>query len=220
MADVTTVGVAKVAISQESNTGLAVWHTAVGFAITGFEALKMRTVYEDQKLREALHSIYVAQFKAIQACPHAFGKGDATRMLTGLMGSRPWSWRVIGITPAALKVFAGNDFKRPARQLQRGHKYDRSLTAQALYFDRSEPAPLNEFFDFFLERDATVIMTNDENRHGPKNAFPSYIPIEPDLELFPCGTLVGWQHRKAEIAYLRDLYAQQEATRNTSSLGR
>jgi hypothetical protein len=68
---------------------------------------------------------------------------------------------------------------------------------------------LNEFFDFFLERDKTVIMTNDENKHGAKNVFPSYIPIDPSLELFPCGTLVGWQHRRVEKAFLRDLHAQQ-----------
>jgi hypothetical protein len=169
----------------------------------------MRTIYEDQKLREALHSIYVGQFTSIQICPHASGKGDATRMLTGLMGSRPWSWRVIGITPAALEVFAAHGFKRPPRQLQRGHKHDRSLTAQALYFERAEPMQLDEFFDFFLERDKTVIMTNDENKHGPKNAFPHYISIDARLELFPCGTLVGWQHRKAEIDFLRALHAEQ-----------
>ncbi|MFM0367568.1 hypothetical protein, partial [Paraburkholderia sediminicola] len=109
----------------------------------------MRTIYEDQKLRKALHSIYVAQFAAIQTCPHAFDKGDATRMLTSLMGSRPWSWRVIGITPAALNVFAAHGYRRPPRQLQRGHKHDRSLTARALYFERAEPMQLAEFFDFF-----------------------------------------------------------------------
>ncbi|MGV2288814.1 hypothetical protein AAHK20_08855 [Trinickia sp. YCB016] len=169
----------------------------------------MRTIYEDKKLREALHSIYVAQFNAIQTCPDAFGKSDATRMLTGLMGSRPWSWRVVGITPAALSVFAEHGFKRPPRQLQRGHMHDRSQTAEALYFARVEPMSSDEFFDFFLERDKTVIMTNDENKHGPKYAFPHYIPIDPSLELFPCGTLVGWQHRKAEIDFLRVLHTRQ-----------
>lgn len=87
------------------------------------------------------------------------------------MGARPWSWRVIGITPAALELFAINDFKRPPRQLQRGHKQDRASTAQALYFDIPEPMTLVQFFEFFLERDKTVIMTNDENKHRPDGSL-------------------------------------------------
>ena len=158
----------------------------------------MQTILTDAQLRAALHSIYVAQFEAIKAYPKGFTRADATRMLTSLMGARPWSWRDIGITPAALKVFAEHDFKRPPRQLQRGHQQDRATTAQALYFNRSEPMELAEFFAYFLERDRTVIMTNEENKHRPDSVFPDYIPIPQHLHLFPSGTLVGWQHRKLE----------------------
>jgi len=167
----------------------------------------MRTIYHDEKLRSALHSIYIAQFLAIRACPVAFTKAEAARMLTGLMGSRRWSWRVIGITPAALKVFADHDFKYPLGQLQRGHEYDRASTAQLLYFDRSDPMPLTEFFDTFLKRDATVIMTKSENKHKRACAFLDYIHIDPHEEVFPCNPLVGWQHGKAEVAFLRALHA-------------
>lgn len=169
----------------------------------------MHTIHNDQELRAALHSIYVAQFQAIKACQHAFTKADATRMLTGLMGSRPWSWRVIGITPAALKVFADHNFKRPPRQLQRGHRQDRASTASTLYFDCIEPMQLDAFFAFFLKRDETVIMTNEENRHRPNSTFPDFIAIDSKLELFPSGTLVGWQHRKAEVDFLRKLFSTQ-----------
>jgi hypothetical protein len=130
-------------------------------------------------------------------------------MLTSLMAGQPWSWRVIGITPDALKVLARHDFKRPSRQLQRGHKAGRSGTAQALYVDRAKPMPLARFFDFFLKRDETVIMTNDENRHRPDSKFPDYIPFNANHELFPCGPLVGWKRRKAEVEFLRALYAKQ-----------
>ncbi|WP_148264765.1 hypothetical protein [Collimonas fungivorans] len=176
------------------------------------KGVDMHAIHTDKELRAALHSIYVAQFKAFKACQHAFTKADATRMLTGLMGARPWSWRVIGITPAALQVFSDHDFKRPPRQLQRGHKQDRASTASVLYFDCTEPMPLEEFFAFFLERDETVIMTNDENKHRPNSTFPDFIAIDSKDELFPCGTLVGWQHRKAEINFLRALYAKQIAS--------
>ena len=128
-------------------------------------------------------------------------------MLTGLMGARRWSQRVIGITPGALKVFANYDFKYPLGQLQRGHMHRRASTAQLLYFDRTDPMPLTEFFDTFLKRDATVIMINSENRRKRDGAFPDYIQIDPHEEVFPCSPLVGWQHRTAEVEFLRALYA-------------
>lgn len=128
-------------------------------------------------------------------------------MLTGLMGSRPWSWRVIGITPAALDIFAQHSFARRAGLIQRGHKEDRASTAQALFFDRRSPMRLNEFYDFFLERDQTVLMTKEENKHRPDGKFPKFIRIAADKQLFPCGTLVGWQQRKAEVEFLRALHA-------------
>ena len=53
--------------------------------------------------------------------------------------------------------------------------------------DREEPATLEEFFDVFLERDKTVIMTNAENAHSPGSQFPKYIDVDTALELFPSG---------------------------------
>lgn len=166
----------------------------------------MRSVHEDPILRQALHSIYVAQFAAVKACAHAFSNGDATRMLTGLMGSRPWSWRVVGVTPAALDAFAANGFKPPPRSLHRGHRHQRSQTARALFFDRADPMSLDEFFEFFLARDETVIMTRAENAPRTNRAFPAYIPIDPNLGLFPCAAVVGWMHGDPEIEFLRALH--------------
>lgn len=84
---------------------------------------------------------------------------------------------------------------------------DRSTTAEELYLTPDEPFPLTKFFDFFLERDKTVLMTNEQNKHRPGGTFPSFMPIDQAEEVFPCGTLVGWQHRKAEREFLRKLYA-------------
>lgn len=167
----------------------------------------MHTIYEDSALRQALHAIYVAQFDAMKSCPQSFKVSDATRMLTGLMGSRPWSWRVVGITPAALNVLAQSEFKLLPRSLHRGHRYQRSLTAQALFFDRAEAMPLREFFEFFLPRDETVIMTRTENAPRAKGRFPAYIPIDRDLGLFPCAPVVGWSHGEREVDFLRALHA-------------
>ncbi|AOZ06717.1 hypothetical protein [Cupriavidus malaysiensis] len=175
----------------------------------------MNTIYKDKKLREALYSIYLAQFKAFKACPDQLNKADATRMLTSLMGSKPWSWRVVGITPAALEVFKEHHFEKPKEKLlQRGHIYSRSSTAEAL-LRSDEPRPLKDFFDFFLERDKTVIGLTSENPSRGNHSTPCYYPIDLSSELFPCGSLIGWKQGEKEATFLRALYeARHKAPRS------
>lgn len=169
------------------------------------------TIHTDNNLRAVLHAVYVAIFNARQICPDGFRDNDTTRLLTALMGSKPWSWRVVGITLEALDLFARNDFKRPPRLIQRGHKVNRVTTARQL-FDRSAPAVLDEFFRIFLKNDETVLMTAEQNR---QKGFPKYTAIiNPDAELFSSGSLVGWQHRQGEIEFLRKLYANRKGLLN------
>ena len=167
----------------------------------------MQSIYKDHKLRAALHSIYVAQFKAIKAYGEGFTANDANRMMTSLMGSRPWSWRVVGITREALEIFAAHEFRRPPRTIQRGHRINRITTAAELYIKPTEPVAREQFFEIFLERDQTVLMTTSQNKHRPDGRFPDYSAIDQALELFPCGTLIGWKHTKREVNFLSTLYA-------------
>lgn len=162
----------------------------------------------DPQLRIALHSIYEALHKTHRASPTAFQPHDLTRMLTGLMGSRPWSWRVIGITQGALDLFSEHDFKKPqTKEIQRGHLSGRSNTAQAL-FASEKPLTLDKFFEFFLPRDSTVLMLQKENpANSKKRSPPNFIPIDQDMQLFRCGGLVGYKHGPPETAYLRALHA-------------
>lgn len=168
----------------------------------------MDSILHDNELRQALHKLYAANFAVLREHPGVFSNADATRMLTSLMGARPWSWRVIGITRNALEVFAQNDFQRPAGRIQRGHRDDRASTARALFREPHIALPLDEFFKVFLQRDETVLMTVEENKHKPNGTFPDFIPIDREHQVFPCGTLVGWQHRKQEVQFLRKLHRQ------------
>ena len=118
----------------------------------------------------------------LSKCPDGFRDNDTTRLLTALMGSMPWSWRVIGITPEALDLFKQNNFKRPPRLIQRGHQINRIETARKL-FAGPAPAKLDEFFDIFLKNDETVLMTSEQNK---QKLFPNYITINnPNADLFP-----------------------------------
>ena len=49
------------------------------------------------------------------------------RMLTNLMAMNKNSWKVVGITQAALKKFVDNDFNRP-KGVNRSHIHQRSET--------------------------------------------------------------------------------------------
>ena len=94
-----------------------------------------------------------------------------------------------------------------ARRLQRGHITDRVETARQL-FSGDKPLALKQFFEEFFQNDITVIMLNAENTHG--KSLPKYIAIDnPGAQLFPCGSLIGWQHRKAEVDFLRQLFKDQ-----------
>ncbi len=160
----------------------------------------------DLALREALHGMYMALFRAKQACPQDFPKGRLTTILTAIMGVENYGWRVVGITREALDLLATKDFKKSAlpRRLCRGHVVDRIVTTQ-LMFERDQPLKLAEFFETFLHGDRTVIMLNEQNNHA--RAFPKYIPIDnPDAALFPNGALMSWKHRKEEQEFLRQLH--------------
>ncbi len=162
----------------------------------------------DPQLRVALHSVYKALYETHRASPSIFQPHDLTRMLTGLMGSRPWSWRVIGITQEALRLYSEHGYNKPPnRQIQRGHLYGRSGTAREL-FDSPTAMTVDEFFKFFLARDRTVLMLTKENPSNSHNRPPpDFIPIDQDLQLFRCGGLVGYQHGQAETNYLNSLHA-------------
>ena len=161
----------------------------------------------DNALRKALYGLYISLFKAKQACPDDFHDGHLTTILTAIMGIENYGWRIIGITREALDLLATKDFNKNKlpRQLCRGHKKDRIKTAREL-FDLEKPMKLDEFYKVFLRNDQTVIMLNEQNNHT--KPFPKFIKIDnPNAELFPNGSLIGWKHRKEEREYLRQLHA-------------
>lgn len=162
----------------------------------------------DHALRQALHGLYVALFNASKACPTDFSRGRLTTIQTAIMGIENYGWRVVGITREALDLLATVDFDKNKlpRRLCRGHIIDRIDTAKQL-FDRENPMSPEDFFDTYLRNDCTVIMLNEQNIH-PAPVL-KYIEIDnPDAELFPNGSLMGWKHRKKEREYLRLLHSE------------
>ena len=170
----------------------------------------IESINEDIRLRKALYAIYVAQFNAIQQYPEHFNKNHATRMLTSLMGSRRWSWPVIGITPAALELFSKNNFGKVKTEIQRGHIHNRSETAHQLFYENKKVLTLKKFFEYFLSRDNTVLMLRSENPGRSNAKPPKFIRINTKLNLFQSASLVGWRHGQDEKNYLEKLYMRRK----------
>ena len=162
----------------------------------------------DPSIRQALYGLYIALFEAKKICPDDFEDGRLTTILTAIMGIENLGWRVVGITREALDLLATEDFRKNKlpRRLCRGHIVDRIQTTRLL-FEGNEPMPLDDFFDNFLQNDRTVIMLNEQNSHS--KPFPPYIGIDnPDGELIPNGSLIGWKHRQKEREYLRSIHSR------------
>ncbi len=150
------------------------------------------------------HKIYLAVLDAHRESPSTFNYQECTRILYAMMAAKSFSYKVIGITEAALKRFKEMDFKRPqGHGIVRAHILPRIDTVKEL-LGRNSPFEPEEFMEFFIERDETVFCKKSEN----KQTTPDYLPISnEDGKLFSCdGVLAGWRHKIREREFLEEVY--------------
>jgi hypothetical protein len=159
----------------------------------------------------ALHGLYLALFSAKNRMPDLFSDNQLTAVFTAMMGARKGAWRVIGITPAALKLLGENKFIKGKHSIARGHLVDRIATVRKL-FNRDNPYEIEEFYSVFSEGDKTVLMTYQEN--GVGRQFPDYIDIDeknPNGDLFKCMS-VGFRFGLVEKDFLKSLHDKYYST--------
>jgi hypothetical protein len=155
------------------------------------------------ELRQRPEAFY-ALYEALRSCrnkhPDVWDDSHCSRVLTSIMGVRPFSWRVVGITKNALAAFHEVDFrKKPSKpKVVRGHIQQRFIFTNELLARRAQT--MAEFIEFWLEKDLVVLTL--ENRHD----VGQYIPIEnDDGNLFTCEH-VSFQYKAKEKERLRSLY--------------
>jgi hypothetical protein len=155
---------------------------------------------------ESYHALYLAVRRAHAIAPAIWNSAHCTRVLTSIMGGREFSWRVVGITEKALKVFHQYEYKKPDDiKLTRAHLRRRAHFVEELM--ALEELSVPKFIEFWLENDRTVICGPGENTTtvGP------YISIENENgALFGSG-VVAWQHSTMERDLLRRLYEEHFA---------
>ena len=107
-------------------------------------------------------------------------------------------WRVIGITKEALNVFQAHGFKKVSRMgINRGHIFDRKDTLQ--YMLDYPFRDVEEWWNFFYDRDKTILMTSTENITGKLSDHYSV----PEGLFHNSG--FAWRHGKEEVEFLTEL---------------
>ena len=107
-----------------------------------------------QEVKEVMYEGYVALYNL------RVSTRTKHRMFSELTAENPDNWRVVGITEAALKEFAKNDFNRPTT-VCRAHTVERIQTSRDM-FD-GPLLDIDAWWELYTSRDQTVIATKSEN---------------------------------------------------------
>jgi hypothetical protein len=126
------------------------------------------------------------------------------RILSELFVTTPNSWRVVGITDAALIVFHNYKFKKEARMgINRAHLVGRKKTYEHML--ENPIIDRDEWWNFYRERDKTVLATTHENLSKGEIQFTK---IDHQLGLFKHDGY-AWAHSDAEITFLKKMYHER-----------
>jgi hypothetical protein len=142
---------------------------------------------------------------------------NRSKMLSTLFSINSNSWRVIGITPAALEVFKANDYKKVSGMgINRSHIVQRSEIYHQLL--NSDFSSAQDFWQKYYENDMTILATSTENMSKAKDALKVYYPVPSDeRDLFKTSGF-AWKHKDEEEEFLKALYKLHIKTKNNGKV--
>lgn len=155
-------------------------------------------VLDPQELKEVLFHDYqlIKQMK----CPLQ----NKAKLLSTLFSINQNSWRVVGITPAALAVFKTYGYKK-----QSGMGINRShITQRATFYLELLQTKFNTaeaFWKAYFDNDMTILATSTENMSKSTEIFKNYYPIPADERKLFQTAGYAWKHKDEEIEFLKDL---------------
>ena len=160
--------------------------------------------------------LYFNIFKGYQLAWNSEGI-DRTSLIRGFSQTQGAfyadSWRVIGITQAALDSFASLDFARiPNRKdevtVERAHVHQRNTWLTEMFCKEWQDA--NEWWAFIHERDICILATNSENRASDSTGAPLEIAYEiPEGMGYFTSTFIGCKYRKGFERVLLEGFATE-----------
>jgi hypothetical protein len=122
------------------------------------------------------------------------------RLLTELLAQYEGTWRVIGITKAALEKFIECDFVKVKRMgIQRAHLTDRIKTYTYMFENVFYDA--DSWWKYHLQKDETILSTSSENM---SSTLKDVIYFD-NNDLYFKNAGFTWAYRKKEKAFLREL---------------
>lgn len=134
------------------------------------------------------------------------------KMLEFIVAQGTNNWRVVGITPNALRQLEEQDYKyKTGSGVQRAHVYDRFETYGILVDERKEE---DEFWSLIAERDRTVLAVKGEyNKIGFEDALLFEDPglfVSPDQNIYFPARTIGYRHIGIERAFLKEFHAKHK----------
>lgn len=115
-------------------------------------------------MNQFIHNIYLACWDAYQSKTVKFEM--CSTMLSNVMRSHEWSWKVTGITPNALAVYKRDEWRhKSGNNIQRAHLTDRKDMVRFVII-RDTPMSKEELLDYWILTDRTILATKSENFNG------------------------------------------------------
>jgi hypothetical protein len=132
-------------------------------------------------------------------------EGNKIKILSTLFSINPNSWRVVGITPAALEIFSQHNFKKVSGMgINRSHLVQRYPFYESLLkmeFESSE-----DFWDKYYSNDITVLATSSENMKNSLTITKDSIYVPNDERSLFKTAGYAWKHKEEEEKFLSELY--------------
>ena len=156
-------------------------------------------ITDQQQLKLILFNDYqlIKQMKAPQ--------NNKIKLLSTLFSVNPNSWRVIGITTAALEIFKIHDFKKVSGMgINRSHIIQRHSFYKELL--NQEIADHQTFWDLYHQNDCTILATSTENMSKSNNFLENYHEIPTDERNLFRTAGYAWKHKEEEEDFLKVLY--------------
>jgi hypothetical protein len=156
-------------------------------------------ITDEQKLKEILFHDYLL-IKQMRA-----PKETKIKLLSTLFSVNANCWRVIGITPKALEIFAKNNFKKSSRMgINRSHLVQRHDHYAAIL--ENDMTNESDFWDIYFNNDATILSTSTENMSASNAFFKESFAVPNDHRQLFKTSGYAWKHKKEEENFLKQLY--------------
>ena len=148
------------------------------------------------------YDLYCAVYQSRKNHPNVYTDSLCNVILTSIMGGHERSWRVVGMTENALRLYVQNNFEHSkVTGIRRAHTVPRIKTTQYV-LSGERPLLLPELACLWFERDTTILCAKGENK--AEITSPYFKVDNPRCALFP-GKYIGWRHSAVEKDFLKGL---------------